>query len=70
MESFEIYSLHGIRVFFAILIIVFCINLFGSNISTRCCAEDIEELCTELQNELINISEWMRQKKMSLIQKI
>ena len=26
----------------------------------------MEELCNELQNELINISEWMRQNKMSL----
>ena len=41
-------------------------NMYADDTSVTCCAEDIEELCTELQKELFNISEWMRQNKMSL----
>ena len=41
-------------------------NMYADDTSVTCCAEDIEDLCIELQNKLFNISEWMRQNKMSL----
>ena len=41
-------------------------NMYADDTSVTCFAEDMEELCNDLQNELINISDWMRQNKMSL----
>ena len=41
-------------------------NMYADDTSVTCFAEDMEELCNDLQNELRNISDWMRQNKMSL----
>ena len=41
-------------------------NMYADDTSVACFAEDMEELYNDLQNELINISDWMRQNKMSL----
>ena len=41
-------------------------NMYADDTSVTCFAEDVEELYNDLQNELINISDWMRQNKMSL----
>ena len=44
-------------------------NIYADDTSVTCFAEGMEELYNDLQNELINISDWMRQNKMSLITK-
>ena len=41
-------------------------NMYADDASVTCFAEDMEELYNDLQNELINFSDWMRQNKMSL----
>ena len=41
-------------------------NMYLDDTSVTCFAEDMEELCNNLQHELINISNWMRQNKMSI----
>ena len=40
--------------------------MYADDTSVTYFAEDMEELCNDLQNELINISDWMRQNKMNL----
>ena len=41
-------------------------NMYVDDTRVTCFAEDMEELCNNLQHELINISNWMRQNKMSI----
>ena len=40
--------------------------MFADDISVTCSAEDIDKLCNDLRNELVNIAEWLRQNKLSL----
>ena len=42
------------------------INMYADYTSATCSAEDIDTLCDDLRTELTNISEWMRQNKLSL----
>ena len=35
-------------------------NLYADDTSVTCFAEDLKKLCNSLQNELTNISEWMK----------
>ena len=41
-------------------------NMYADDTSVTCSAEDIDTLCDDLRTELTNISEWMRQNKLSL----
>ena len=40
--------------------------MYADDTSVTCSAEDIDTLCDDLRTELTNISEWMRQNKLSL----
>ena len=42
-------------------------NMYVDDTSVTCFGEDMEAPCNDLQNELMNISDWTRQYKMSLI---
>ena len=41
-------------------------NMYADDTSVACSAGDIDTLCDDLRTELTNISEWMKQNKLSL----
>ena len=41
-------------------------NMYADDTSVKCSAKDIDTLSDDLRTELTNISEWMRQNKLSL----
>ena len=40
--------------------------MHADDTSVNCSAEDIDDLCTDPKTEIGNISEWLRQNKLSL----